>query len=501
MEDRSSVLELEKKIQRYRGSLSSTGKAIVGGTRKVDRYEKSDGIAADPVRRGKSVSLAQTAAALQTSVLCGHVQKLQKLQLRPPRRVHTRNNNGGETTFAASNLGGSSTMQDELTRTRRGNTVLTATTTNNSHGSTSTTAAGAPPSFPDMPSSGTSQQKYRIAKFYQAGYDVKLSRYKESLNLAQRLEIMEKPQLPVASDAEWNTFCEPVATTFLRDIDKKCPICWQRFFLADSKRPERACVILHPCGHLYHQGCLQSYERFCEGRPLCPVCRKEYADCGAFDRTASQPGFDDHHAGGGGPRDVVCSSSLFQAVATIRIQRMFRGFFSRKKKTWKMFTFSGTPLMFQKTRLGILRRAREQYESSEQQLEAFFAGVDASVGRARDILNDALGLGSVGNKGVCQSREVSQGKWEWAQNECKKRGFPNCECPICFVDFTVGVVKSSNIVMCSNVALLDCGHCFHAVCIESFEKFQQSKTDLKCPVCRQGPYERRIWQLRKKKSA
>lgn len=59
--------------------------------------------------------------------------------------------------------------------------------------------------------------------------------------------------------------------------------------------------------------------------------------------------------------------------------------------------------------------------------------------------------------------------------------------PICYVDLSQQGM---------GVALLSCGHAFHHCCVESFESFQTSKDDLKCPVCRQGPYQRKMWRFR-----
>ena len=109
----------------------------------------------------------------------------------------------------------------------------------------------------------TGSSSYKVAKFYRADYTEKLQNYKKSLNLAQRLDLLAKPLQPVNSDSVWISFCAPIKEQFLRDIDKKCPICLQRFSPCEERR-QRVCVVLHPCGHLYHQGCLQSYERFCE---------------------------------------------------------------------------------------------------------------------------------------------------------------------------------------------------------------------------------------------
>lgn len=241
-----------------------------------------------------------------------------------------------------------------------------------------------------------------------------------------------------------------------------------------------------------------------QGRPPCPLCREEYSDCAVFPAGEEQSSsrlvstsLDQQHSS---PR-----TAFFRHVGAIRLQRLFRAFFSRKYTTWKMITFSHAPLLFQKTRLAVMRRSREQYESSERELDDFFAQVDSSVGQARDMLNLALGHsgGTSGNNRNCggSGDNVSQEKWDWARSECLKRGFPDSECPICFVEFSARIRQSAASVVTGVgcVALLDCGHCFHAVCIESFEKFAVSKTNFKCPVCRQGPYERRLWKVARKK--
>merc|ERR1739848_693653 len=96
-------------------------------------------------------------------------------------------------------------------------------------------------------------------------------------------------------------------------------------------------VILYPCAHVYHQNCLQSYEKFSESRN-CPLCRAEYYDCAPFGT------FEDHK--------VQCA---------LRIQRAYRGFLTRRL----LFFHYGNdqcPLLWRKSRLRIMTRQREAVE-------------------------------------------------------------------------------------------------------------------------------------------
>ncbi|CAD7945240.1 unnamed protein product [Amoebophrya sp. A25] len=456
------------------------------------------------------ISLATTAAAFQHAV---EIPKLMstsaaRRQLTRPGGGNSRNNNASRTQqqrITAGEFEDSSTALALIPeRTIGGGHVL---------GSASEAR-----STTDRTSSATTSKPgpVRFARNAAATFESKQKSYHKRLNLAQRLELVEKPAGPLA-DAEWDVFCEPAIDSLTRDLDQKCPICIQP--LGDPLK--RVQVILHPCGHLYHKQCLASYERYCAA-PRCPLCRCEYNDCAHF------------------PRDRELAVDVSRQQAALRLQRMLRGYLVRRdfwyfcgarvdgqlpldgggqKKEHVVLRLDhlilgvrsrstffhpltghfALPRLWEKGRLRLLRREREKYEKTED-LDTFFAEIDSSVSAARKIMRECgfglpvgeagANVGKIGARSDTDIKDTEEEKWLWAKKQCLNRGFPDEECPICYVECRQQGV---------GISLLDCGHCFHHMCLESFESFQTSKADFRCPVCRQGPYQRRLWRFGKKK--
>ncbi len=411
--------------------------------------------------------------------------------------------------------------------------------------------------------------KKGLAKLYRASFQDKLKHFKKNLNLAQKLDLQEKPRGPeLETDASWNLFCRPVCEKMKRNVDDhaNCPICLQG--LGDPEK--RSQVILYPCAHVYHQRCLNSYEKFL-GRGeerKCPMCRCEYADCCDFGT------------------DFCGGKEVFRDICARKIQRLFRAWYTRKA-VWYSLTYGGTTtsdgkeqtvshsteLLFRKSRLKLLRRQREEMEAKHKKdldtptedIEEWCDSLTKEVGKAKDIMHDAIktavlerpelavmfgvsdaevermrreqqrtgsnnsdmsnrkkGVGTTGGKSEQQlslSDELlkQQEVWDSAKAKCLGRGFPDLECPICYVEMRPAcdqalkearIRKKSGMEPLSlhdradgtpgnprgvGVVLLSCSHVFHCGCLRSFEEFQECKSEIKCPVCRVENYEKRLW--------
>lgn len=120
-----------------------------------------------------------------------------------------------------------------------------------------------------VPKSSTQIKGVDIAKNADLDYAAKKKKYDKKLNLAQKLNLQEKPDAPM-DDTNWKKFQTPILERFKTEIDQKCPICIQPY--GDPEK--RVQVVLQPCGHVYHKNCLSSYEKFCE-QAKCPLCRGE----------------------------------------------------------------------------------------------------------------------------------------------------------------------------------------------------------------------------------
>ncbi|XP_050970781.1 RING finger protein 32 isoform X2 [Labeo rohita] len=76
-----------------------------------------------------------------------------------------------------------------------------------------------------------------------------------------------------ASEMEDKDWLEAQEKAVQRGV-QDCPICLNH--LGSSKDDRN--VLLLSCSHLFHEPCLQAFERFChEVKPTCPLCRSHYA--------------------------------------------------------------------------------------------------------------------------------------------------------------------------------------------------------------------------------
>ncbi|CAD7957353.1 unnamed protein product [Amoebophrya sp. A120] len=393
----------------------------------------------------------------------------------------------------------------------------TSTRANTTTASLAVTAAALQQTF-FMPNKMKKQGSVRLAAQADRSYDEKLKSYKKTLTLAQKLALADKPAEPL-QESQWEVFQRPVREKFLREIDHKCPICIQPYG-NPAKRPQ---VILNPCGHVYHRTCLQSYEKFCE-KAQCPLCRCEYAECALFCAEVVVPAacasaalvVSEGSTSEDGQNHAL-ETSLFSQQSALRLQRFFRGYLVRRD-AWYFFGSSTAgrnnearrmnpgavrmffhplsnhflaPRLWQKTRLRLLQRERERFQpaAGTEDLDALFSEIDDSVHAARKILRECLPGAAAATAKI--NAPLEPDKWEWAKQQCVDRGFPHYECPICYIDLAQQGV---------GIELLACGHAYHHLCIVSFESFQTSKEDFKCPVCRQGPYQRKRWKFGKKQA-
>ena len=94
--------------------------------------------------------------------------------------------------------------------------------------------------------------------------------YIKNLSLAQRLGLVDKPQLPL-SQQEWKDIEQ---TSLKRFNDKEpCPICYEELRFQEQN--------ILSCSHVFHKKCLESFERFQRSKGqerACPICRQQDYD-------------------------------------------------------------------------------------------------------------------------------------------------------------------------------------------------------------------------------
>ena len=121
--------------------------------------------------------------------------------------------------------------------------------------------------------------------------DEKYRRYRNSLSLAERLDLVKRPTAPLL-DGEWEGVRaraeQREVESALKQVDQDdhlCPICLQGF------RAGMLFAVL-PCTHMFHDSCFRSYlkmivnehqrQHMTVGQGRCPVCRGRGDDWTTF---------------------------------------------------------------------------------------------------------------------------------------------------------------------------------------------------------------------------
>lgn len=102
--------------------------------------------------------------------------------------------------------------------------------------------------------------------------------YVNNLSLAQKMGLVDRPDLPLGLD-EWKNIEATYLTRTKNEKEHSCPICFEDLALDEQR--------ILCCSHVFHRRCLESFERISAQRGFtiaCPICRKENYDQKAFTR-------------------------------------------------------------------------------------------------------------------------------------------------------------------------------------------------------------------------
>ena len=258
----------------------------------------------------------------------------------------------------------------------------------------------------------------------------KLSKYKASLSLAEKLDLVDKPPGPL-SISEWEAVKSKASI-------ETCPICLEKFKL-------RKQVILN-CGHCYHESCFKSYSRHLHLAFLqlrCALCRAHVFDFTYCDRGAI----------------------LYMHDSAIMIQSLFRGSHVRSSITPIPGSYMSRRRILVRMKLISSRVTRKQ-QDKENALTPFLERIKKTSEAALRETRVSLRLLDQIRQGR-QIMKINQSEWTAILIAAVERD--ETECAICLERFSK-----------SQISLLSCSHCFHSACIAACEKFGACV----CPVCR-----------------
>ncbi|EFC39536.1 hypothetical protein NAEGRDRAFT_72718 [Naegleria gruberi] len=251
---------------------------------------------------------------------------------------------------------------------------------------------------------------------------------KRKPTLSQKMGLKEPPPKKL-TDSQWNNVERNLVTNRLSHLEDGCPICFESFAFNDI-------VCITNCGHVYHQNCLQSFERCNIWRKRsCPMCRLE-----------------DYQR-----KETKLHLSLLKNTCALMVQSLCRG--NVMRKIYRRLYFAKYPDRHEKYCVSKLSSINERLESrviqDEKNVDDFLKRIDEQVKQSLLILN------------------MQEDQWNKVESKALGREEKDEECPICLCAF-----KGRKCTITS------CGHIFHEKCLSSFEKFIESKNQ-KCPVCRQ----------------
>ena len=263
------------------------------------------------------------------------------------------------------------------------------------------------------------------------------------LTLAQRLGLVEMPEMPLTSD-EWEAAA--AASKQRNYTAEPCAICCAPF--RDEKQ-----VILS-CSHVFHRDCIKSWEVFSQsqrGAKTCPCCRRE-----AYQK-----------------RPFVEGGEIYRTNCAIRIQAHARGMLARRvaERLWIKF-HPGRRRAYCERRLAHLTdRLTTNLSGHGDGVDEFLASIDSSLAASRAVFAAA---------------DV-----DWTYTERLARGMAGADhvCPICITS----TCEHTNATNRRELTLLPCAHVFHAQCLGTFEQFAAAGSESQsrlCPSCRE-PYAAR----------
>ena len=276
--------------------------------------------------------------------------------------------------------------------------------------------------------------------------------------------------------------------------DAHCPICMEPF---------REREVLLSCSHMFHRACLRAFERAVR-TPLrrCPVCR-----AGNYQKKITHEG-----------------SRSYAVACAVRLQALVRGWRARRLagrlRRSRFLGGGGSP--------GFRRRfAAAELAAMTSAISGAAGATDIEAAAALSESDSALRLSReveaefalmlqrrseaaaevltpmVSNE-TTKGGALSEERWAAVLGQCLARSC--AECAICMVplleDTAMGLRRRSQLRR-RRAVLLSCSHAFHDKCIGRLEELlicsALALDDLgirdRCPVCRQGPYAKRLLAL------
>ena len=265
-------------------------------------------------------------------------------------------------------------------------------------------------------------------------------KFLSKLTFCEKVGLQKIKKFPLSLE-EWK---QVEAKTIKReDFKGDCPICME-------KLSNRESVILS-CSHVFHKVCLKNFEKY-SSVTKCPLCRCERYECKTYTK----------------------DKQYFVKKSIDIIQRNLRGYLTRYKLYKKIFK-NNMPKSKRLRNLYSYWKMRDLTDKMMKEIERqnkinqeFFNDVLKEHEELIRIENKEKEMMEKNNKKKGQDK--NQTDWNNIVNKMENRN--NNTCAICLCEF-----KNKPLYV------LDCTHCFHKNCLDSFERFDPYYVK-RCPICR-----------------
>ena len=260
-------------------------------------------------------------------------------------------------------------------------------------------------------------------------------KFLSKLTFAEKVGLKKIKNFPLSLE-QWKQV--ELKTIKREDFKGDCPICMEKLSSRES--------LILSCSHVFHKICLKNFERFSQVNK-CPLCRCERYECKTYTK----------------------DKEYFVKKSVNIIQRNLRGYLTRYKLYKKYF----------KNNMPKSRRLRNLYsywkmrDLTDKMMKEIERQNKINEELFNDVLKEHEELIRMENKEKEieeKNKKNEEKNWKNIVNKMEQR--EQHTCAICLCEF-----KNKSLYV------LDCTHCFHKNCLDSFERFDPYYIK-RCPICR-----------------
>ena len=259
-------------------------------------------------------------------------------------------------------------------------------------------------------------------------------KFLSKLTFAEKVGLKKIKNFPLSLE-EWKQV--ELKTIKREDFKGDCPICMEKLSSRES--------LILSCSHVFHKVCLKNFERFSQVTK-CPLCRCERYECKTYTK----------------------DKEYFVKKSVDILQRNLRGYLTRFKLYKKIFQFN----MPKCKRLRNLYSYWKMRDLTDKMMKAIEKQNKINEEFFNDVLKEHEELIRMENKAKQieeKNKKKEEKNWKNIVNKMEKRDHT---CAICLCEFNN-----------KSLYVLDCTHCFHKNCLDSFERFDPYYIK-RCPICR-----------------